>query len=45
MKTLKTEDLTVETFVTEADDPSAATKTLLDLCTQMTGLCPCTPAF
>ena len=41
--TLKIEELAVETFAT-ADAGSAATRTLLDLCTQMTGLCPCTPA-
>jgi hypothetical protein len=46
MKTLKLkiEELAVETFAADPDAGSAATKTLLDLCTQMTGLCPCTPA-
>jgi len=42
--TLKIDDLAVETFATVADAGSAATRTLLDLCTRMTGLCPCTPA-
>jgi hypothetical protein len=42
--TLKIEDLAVETFTADPDAGSDATQTVLDLCTKMTGLCPCTPA-
>jgi hypothetical protein len=43
MKKLQIDQLTVETFAVVEDADADLTKTLLDLCTQMTGLCPCTP--
>ena len=52
MKKLKLEmdELAVETFATAAEPAAGGTvhgqdlgRTLLNLCTQMTGLCPCTP--
>lgn len=40
---LRIDDVAVESFPTSGDGVADVTKTLLDLCTQMTGLCPCTP--
>lgn len=40
---LRMDDLAVETFSPTDFGESDPTKTLLDLCTKMTGLCPCTP--
>ena len=49
--TLGLGDLAVESFVADREPPAEtrtvegreAAPTLLDLCTRMTGLCPCTP--
>ena len=43
MKKLQMDQLTVETFAVLEESDADVTKTLLNLCTQMTGLCPCTP--
>lgn len=49
--TLNVDELAVESFAAEREPEAAvgtvegreAAPTLLDLCTKMTGLCPCTP--
>jgi hypothetical protein len=49
--TLELGDLAVESFVADREPPvkggtvegREGAPTLLDLCTRMTGLCPCTP--
>ena len=43
MKKLQIDQIHVETFAVLEESDADVTKTLLGLCTQMTGLCPCTP--